>query len=352
MKLQRFLTLALMVLFCLQIGSHAQDIDSELSAMTEKLAASIKANGNKKVTVVDFTDLDGGSSELGRYIAEQLTVNLVMAKRDFSVLDRANLKKILAEHNLTAQGLVDPANAKQLGQFAGVDALILGTITPRGTKISLTAKIITTDTAEIIGAAKGDFPEDATVQGLISQSAAGAPANDSNENSSNTPPKVAPAFVKKFTSRPIRVEGVSMNIVDGSDYLLTVNLVNYSPNKDVYVAMLADYFVQGTILPLVGGPRLKSNVTDPDGAEYNASLDGVFGIGVAGGTVDRINGRPSLIKAGESVSATVKFFPGPGHSASPGTCRVQLSVLFLDRSGNGRFINPGAGAVMGTIQAN
>jgi len=42
-----------------------------------------------------------------------------MSKRDFSVLDRANLNSILAEHKLTAKGLVDPENAKKLGMFSG-----------------------------------------------------------------------------------------------------------------------------------------------------------------------------------------------------------------------------------------
>jgi len=73
-----------------------------------------RVDGKKKVTVLDFTDLQGGASELGKYIAEQLTVNLVMGKREFSVLDRANLKSILAEHKLTSTGLVDPENAKKL----------------------------------------------------------------------------------------------------------------------------------------------------------------------------------------------------------------------------------------------
>ena len=61
-----------------------------------------------------------------------MTVNFVMGKRDFSVLDRADLKKILAEHKLTALGLVDPDNAKKLGQFAGVDALIMGNMVQLG----------------------------------------------------------------------------------------------------------------------------------------------------------------------------------------------------------------------------
>src|SRR5882724_1241860 len=108
MNLQRLLIIALCFSICGSPLARAQDMDKELSTLADKLAASIKEQGKKKVTVADFTDLDGASSELGRYIAEQLTVNLVISKRDFSVLDRANLKSILAEHKLTTQGLVNP----------------------------------------------------------------------------------------------------------------------------------------------------------------------------------------------------------------------------------------------------
>lgn len=158
---------------------HAQEMDKELSTLADQLAGKIKDQGKKKIAVLDFTDLQGSSSgELGKYIAEQLTVDVVMEKRDFSVLDRANLKKILAEHKLTATGLVDPDNAKKLGMFAGVDALVMGTIVPKGNAISLTAKIITTDTAEIVGAAKAQFQSDKTVQELISKPATSDPLGD------------------------------------------------------------------------------------------------------------------------------------------------------------------------------
>src|SRR5690242_1036441 len=80
----------------------AQEMDKELSDLATKLAALTKDSGKKKVTVLDFTDLQGNASELGKYVAEELTVNLVIVKTNFSVLDRANLRKILAEHKLTA----------------------------------------------------------------------------------------------------------------------------------------------------------------------------------------------------------------------------------------------------------
>ena len=48
-----------------------------------------------------------------------MTVDFVMKKRDFSILDRGDLKRIMDEHKLTASGLVDPDNAKKLGNVCG-----------------------------------------------------------------------------------------------------------------------------------------------------------------------------------------------------------------------------------------
>ncbi len=189
MSPQRIITAVLCVFLCGHAHAQVQDIDKELSDLAGKLATQINGQGKKKVAVLDFTDLQGGSSELGKYIAEQLTVNLVMGKRDFSVLDRANLKSILAEHKLTATGLVDPENAKKLGMFSGVDALILGTIIPKGPNTSLNAKIITTDTAEIVGAARAEFVTDSTVQQLAAKPAKPEDITGASQSLASPPPK-------------------------------------------------------------------------------------------------------------------------------------------------------------------
>jgi hypothetical protein len=165
----RFLCLILSCVIPLSAFAQTKEIDAELTDFAAKLVTSIKEQGKKKVTVLDFTDLQGAPSELGKYVAEQLTVNLVMQKSGFSVLDRANLKSILAEHKLTATGLVDPENAKKLGQFAGVDAIILGILIPKAQGVGMTAKIIATDTAEIVGAARGEFKKEETVQHFLTQ---------------------------------------------------------------------------------------------------------------------------------------------------------------------------------------
>jgi len=53
-------------------------------------------------------DLQGNVTELGRFLAEELSGALVNDSRGFRVIDRAHLKAILQEHKLAATGLIDP----------------------------------------------------------------------------------------------------------------------------------------------------------------------------------------------------------------------------------------------------
>ncbi len=228
----------LLLALALSTTLPAQDMDKELSSLATKLADQIKQNGKKKVTVLDFTDLQGAGSDLGKYIAEELTVDLVMIKKEFSVLDRANLKSILQEHKLTATGLIDPENAKKLGQFAGVDTLVIGTIVPRNDRIQLTAKLITTDTAEIIGAAKSSFTTNDSIQHLLTQPAKTEDAADAG----GTAPKPVPP--KPFGDLQVKVE--SMKLLPGDKVYgfarLTLTITNTSATTTYGVGVNPDFY--------------------------------------------------------------------------------------------------------------
>jgi hypothetical protein len=260
--------------------------------------------------------LEGGSQgELGKYIAEQLTVDLVMGKLDFAVLDRANLKKILAEHKLTSQGLVDPENAKKLGVFAGVDALILGTIIPKSTNtISLTAKIITTDTAEIIGAARAEFKADSVVRELLSKPGPGSNASGTSGLLQDEKTQV----VKSFGD--LRVELQSLKVVNDKEYFLTMTLTNLSPKRSIWVAVSAD---------MMG--NINGRITDARGSEFRADRTSVSGISI--GTFARYGYTPNSfspsteIAPNNSISVTLKFFSGERKAAEEGACRLQLELL-------------------------
>lgn len=321
MNLQRIVAAIVCLLLCGHPLAQAQEMDKELSKLADKLAVLIKDNGKKKVAVIDFTDLQGGGSELGKYIAEELTVGLVMAKRDFSVLDRANLRRVLAEHKLTATGLIDPENAKKLGQFAGVDAIILGTIIPKGTNsIGLTAKVITIDTAEIVAATKAEFKSDEQVQQLASKSAATGKADESLDDKT----EVSKVF------GDLRVELQPLRIVNQQNFLLTMTLKNQNAKKSIGVALESE-----------PTNMLKSRITDGNGNEF-ASYGGnsATGIEYASYYKDAYR-KPEFspateIKPTESITVTVRFFAMNGIPPRAGTHRIHLQLLVGQEFGSSR----------------
>ena len=323
MTLKRLLIGALCALLSTPLLAQDQSMDDSLSKLADNLAALIKEHSNKKVTVLDFTDLQGGQSELGRYIAEQLTVDMVMGKHDFAVLDGANLKSILAEHKLTSEGLVNPDNAKKLGQFAGVDALVIGNIISMNSNVQLTVKIITTDTAEIIGAAKAQFKSDDTVQKFLGQ-----PMARNEAGTDRSGPADAPVVVKSFGD--MRVELQSLHIVTGSpsvnyqkEFLLTMVVANQNPKKSIWVALNTD---------LGNAPKIE--ISDPDGNQFHTYWNAISGVAYAayqhGGFF-----KATEIKPGDSLTATVKFISANGVNAATGICRLQMEILLGHEFQNG-----------------
>ena len=73
---------------------------SELRSVADGLAREITAHGKKSVAVVDFTDLQGKPTALGRYLAEEFSVALTRSRNGFEVIDRAHLQALLTENKL------------------------------------------------------------------------------------------------------------------------------------------------------------------------------------------------------------------------------------------------------------
>ncbi|GEM_PF-870328 len=164
------LGLALLWMIIAAASAFAQD----MKAVSASLASRIAASGRKTVAVIDFTDLQGNVTELGRFLAEELSVDLVNDAKGFEVIDRTHLKSILQEHKLATTGLIDPKTARKLGQIAGVDALVTGTITPLGDSVRLSAKVLDTTTARMFAASTVEIPRTKAIEDLLGRGIGGA----------------------------------------------------------------------------------------------------------------------------------------------------------------------------------
>jgi hypothetical protein len=159
----------------------------DLKRASSTLAAKIAESGRKRVAVVDFTDLCGNVPRLGRYLAEEMSGVMVEDARQFRVIDRAHLKAILQEHKLANTGLIDPQTARHLGQLAGVDTLVTGTITSAfGENVHVMIKALDVSTAEILARSTAEIPKTDAIKSLLGSITENACDADSSTVSATT----------------------------------------------------------------------------------------------------------------------------------------------------------------------
>ena len=114
--------------------------------------ASIKLVGERMGLAVLPFQTTGLGNEIGEInIVEQIMTNFYNLNR-FKLFERTQLEKILEEQKLGMSGILDASTAAEIGKGIGVDAIVLGTVTRAGSNIAIDARLIDTETAEIITA--------------------------------------------------------------------------------------------------------------------------------------------------------------------------------------------------------
>lgn len=338
-KLKYFVAGAACMLWCGAAFAQSQGMDKEISALAEKLASQVKESGRKKVTVLDFSDLQGNTTELGRFLAEEVSVSLVERRSGFSVMDRANLKTILAEHKLTVEGLIDPENAKKLGQFSGVDAIVLGSVTPLESEVAITTKIIATDTAEIVGAARARISKAKEIEQLVGSAI----------SSGSTPAKAVAADKPPLdVTKLLQVEKNSQQM---GDLLVNVESLKLAPvnngpwfNGSCLVATIV-FVNTNTSTPLSialnEGPAV-STVSNRRGDQFSTlrfqgDISGMSRAQILG--EGRFWGEFTEVLPGKSVKALFKYWSRSGESIGDyPPYRLSLEML-VGNEQDGRYVN-------------
>ena len=103
-------------------------------------ACGLEAQQKKRVAVMNFDyatvesavqSIFGTNQDIGKGIADML-VNRLVNGGVYSVIERKQLDKILAEQNFSNSDRADPATAAKIGHILGLDAIIVGSITQFG----------------------------------------------------------------------------------------------------------------------------------------------------------------------------------------------------------------------------
>lgn len=333
--------LFLLVLIHPPLLRGADDTEDELQRFSDALSKEVKESGRKKVAIADFTDLQNKPVEIGRYLSEQITVNLVSSKGGFKVVDRANLNSILAEHKLTTSGLVEPDNVRKFGAVSGIDALILGTVVVLGDSIQLTAKVIATDTAIVEAATKGKLRKTSELEKLMAKApvAEKSTANQARPvpvhelNPAPAPVTAPPATAKTPVELPntqaiepleVAVKSFSVRSERNASSGTVIFNVTNTGKEAVALAFPKAVYQSCSILNKKG-----------ESIEYNEGT----GIMVGPSLRAFATSDPTVVAPGKSVRSVFKFY----NALDPTTARFspfqfQLSLDVAETEG-GRFSN-------------
>ncbi len=143
-----------------------KELDRQLDNLCSQINGYLAAQKSTKIAIVEFSNLDGSVSELGKYIAEELTTRLVR-NRKVQVVERKLLKSTLEEQKLSAYGLVDQKTAKAFGSLVGADAIMTGTVSPLDATVRINARLISTETGAVFAAASATAPRGREVESLL-----------------------------------------------------------------------------------------------------------------------------------------------------------------------------------------
>ena len=102
------------------------------------------------IAVFDFESRDPANKDLGKQIANLVTVHLSVDPNLITV-ERAELAKILGEQELGLSGTVSAASAAKVGQLTGAKVLVTGRAFTVDKEQIYVAKIMSTETGRVFG---------------------------------------------------------------------------------------------------------------------------------------------------------------------------------------------------------
>ncbi|HUI53529.1 MAG TPA: CsgG/HfaB family protein [Bryobacteraceae bacterium] len=170
------------------------------------MVGTAQAQQKKRVAVMNFdyatvqstvASLFGTDQDIGKGIADLLVDRLVQDGQ-YSVIERKELDKIIAEQNFSNSDRADPSSAAKLARILGVDAIVIGSITQFGRDdkstnigggalgnvtgrfglggvrksqasavVQITARMINTSTAEILASCTGKGESSRSGTGIL-----------------------------------------------------------------------------------------------------------------------------------------------------------------------------------------
>jgi TolB-like protein len=138
-----------------------------LFARSQENPPPVAFAGPVPAAIFAFSERGTEVKGLGDKISDLLFAGLATAD-SLWLVDRQELDKVISEHELNLSGMVNPAQAVQIGSLTGAKVLITGSVFQVDKDLHIVAKIIGTETTRVLGASvKGPAKDD--ISPLVAQ---------------------------------------------------------------------------------------------------------------------------------------------------------------------------------------
>lgn len=137
--------------------------DSEISSLSTELFTLIRkskplSDGSRTAVVIDFSGPGADVSELGLWLADQISMDLSRTPRGFQMMDRKKFRDALEEQKIPSSVLQQDGPASCSARSAGASVFILGSLTTQDDAVELSVKVVQTSDRKKIGERKQRIP--------------------------------------------------------------------------------------------------------------------------------------------------------------------------------------------------
>ena len=241
-NMKRFTLILLLHSFLFLGYIQAQDYVSESQRLGKLLSEKMIQSQRKGLSVADFVNQEGNTTELGSFLSDKIFVSITENKGNFSIINRSRLKDLLEENKISVTtGLVDPKTSAKLGKLVGIDVLVIGKITKVGEFMDISIQGIDLAKAEVIFASSGRL---SATKDIVDMHARVLSVNNANPSPGNKNTKSKPSNDESVSSLSletrlkdfkIRVKNVTQK---GNKLTVAFQINNqYDENKPVWVCV-------------------------------------------------------------------------------------------------------------------
>jgi curli biogenesis system outer membrane secretion channel CsgG len=144
----------------------AGDAAGAVARLAEQIGSLLPADGQVRIVVSDFDDRQGLTTDLSRYLADLLIIQLGRTPR-FLPIERRHLRIILDQLALRSSDLRRLDEARRVASQFHADVVLLNGLADSGAQVAVDTRVLDVATGAMLGFASAGVTKDAKVQRML-----------------------------------------------------------------------------------------------------------------------------------------------------------------------------------------